>query len=228
MCGRATLTTPSEVLADLFRLDEVPDIAPRFNVAPGQPIAILRAIPAEPGARRVEVARWGIAQVPHEGDPHDGRRAPLILARVESLFTRAPFREAAARRRCVALVDGFYEWQGSGSGRQPFHFRRRDGLPFALASIWARGKDGALECALLTTAARSPVKEVHDRMPIPIAPGSQAAWLDPSVTAERVVRSLATVDPDADLVSAPVGTFVNDARHEGAACLEPAAQRSLF
>jgi putative SOS response-associated peptidase YedK len=227
MCGRAILTTPPEDLAELFRLDELPDITPRFNIAPGQPLLILRTIPSEPAARRVELARWGIEN--RDGTVgQDARRTPHLLARVESLFARGACRDAAAKRRCLALADGFYEWQGSARDRRPFHFRRHDHRPFGLAAIYERGADGVLECALLTTAAAPPVREIHDRMPIPLAPRDHAAWLDPSVTAETVVRALAKVDPEADLVCAAVSTFVNDARHEGIECLTPAAQRSLF
>ena len=150
---------------------------------------------------------------------------------MESIFARGAFRDAAGKRRCLAVVDGFYEWQGSARDRRPFHFRRRDDRPFALAAIYEPGPGGVLECALLTTAAAPPVREIHDRMPVPLAVRDHAAWLDPAVTAETVVRALAKVDPDADLVAAAVSTFVNDARHEGAECLAPpvpVAQGSLF
>src|SRR4051794_820863 len=105
MCGRASLTAPPEVIAEVFSLDETPSISPRFNVAPGQPIAVVRSIPEEPGARRLEEARWGIVR--HD---RDGRPIPVLLARVETVFAR--FREASAQRRCLVVVDGFYEWQG--------------------------------------------------------------------------------------------------------------------
>jgi putative SOS response-associated peptidase YedK len=216
MCGRASLATPPEDLAALFALDEVPAIEPRFNMAPGQPLVIVRRIPGDPGARRAELALWGL---------RGGRDArPILLVRVESAFAR--FHKAARSRRCLVLVDGFYEWRGERRRRQPFHFRRRDGAPFALAAVWDPAESG-LACAILTTAARPPVLEVHDRMPIPIAPSSRDAWLDPSLSTEAA-RALAVVDPDAHLVASAVSTYVNDANHEGPACLALAEQAGLF
>jgi putative SOS response-associated peptidase YedK len=226
MCGRATLTTPPEALAEILGLSEVPDIAPRFNIAPSQPIPLLRGLPEQPEVRRIELARWGILRpAPPPGMP---RKAPWILVRVESMLAQDDFRDAALHRRAVCVVDGFYEWAGTGSGRQPFHFRRRDGQPFALASLWSRDAQGGLECALLTTTARPPVATVHDRMPIVLSHEAEAAWLDLEVVDPRRVKALATTDPAADLVVTKVGTYVNDARHEGPECLAPEAQRALF
>ena len=221
MCGRASLTAPPDVIAEVFSLDETPNISPRFNVAPGQPIAILRSIPGALGARRLEEARWGIVR--HEPD---GRPVPVLLARVETVFAR--FRDAAAGRRCLVVVDGFYEWRGQKGKREPFHFRRRDGRPFGLAAVWEPANDGVVECTLLTAPAQTPVIEIHDRMPIPIAERSRDAWIDPGIVAVDAARALAVVDPNHDLVCAAVSTYVNDARHEGPACFAPAAQQGLF
>src|SRR5438445_8433846 len=100
MCGRATLSTPPEELAELFGLDEVPDLEPRYNIAPSQTIAILRAFPQRPG-RRIELVQWGY--VPSSArDPSVGHR--MINARVESIFDRSAFREAARARRCLVIV----------------------------------------------------------------------------------------------------------------------------
>jgi putative SOS response-associated peptidase YedK len=126
------------------------------------------------------------------------------------------------------LVDGFYEWRGEKKHRQPFHFRRRDGKPFGLAAIYEARDGGALECAILTLAARPPVAEIHDRMPIPLRAQDHAAWLSPSPLSADRGRALLVPDPDADLVYSAVGTFVNDARHEGPECLAPPAQNGLF
>src|SRR5437016_2650502 len=115
MCGRATLVTPGDELAEIFGLDEVPELEPRYNIAPTQTIAILRVDPKRPG-RRIELVRWGL--VPSFApDPSIGQR--MINARVESIFTRSAFRDAARERRCLVVVDGFYEWQPRGKLKQP-------------------------------------------------------------------------------------------------------------
>src|SRR5437879_639186 len=121
MCGRATLSTPAEVLADLFGLDEIPELGTRYNIAPSQPIAVVRS-----GTRRIALVGWAI-------DGHVNARADAVLA-------RPAFREAVRGRRCLVIVDGFYEWQEKAGApksraKRPFHVRRRDGRPFALAGI---------------------------------------------------------------------------------------------
>jgi putative SOS response-associated peptidase YedK len=155
------------------------------------------------------------------------------------MFARPAVREAARARRCLVIVDGFYEWRASGTRqKQPFHIRRPDGLPFALGGLWDRWAPAPAEgepapaaietCAILTEPAIAPVEAIHDRMPVIIAPGDYAAWLDPSLRSPDEVRALTRGDARALLVAIPVGPFVNDAKREGAACLEPAAQGELL
>ncbi|MCG6922135.1 MAG: SOS response-associated peptidase, partial [Acidobacteria bacterium] len=42
MCGRFNLTASGEEIAEAFDLDDVPQLAPRYNIAPTQPIAVVR------------------------------------------------------------------------------------------------------------------------------------------------------------------------------------------
>ena len=141
MCGRATLSTPPEDLAALFDLDVVPPLLPHYNLAPTQSLAIIRV------PRRLELLRWGLVPWWAE-DPKIG--AKLINTRADSVFEKPAFREAVRTRRCLVIVDGFYEWQARGKitpagaskgKKQPFYVRRRDGRPFALAGLWERRKD---------------------------------------------------------------------------------------
>jgi putative SOS response-associated peptidase YedK len=232
MCGRATLSTPPEVLAELFGLDETPVLEPRFNIAPSQPIAIVRADGHAPG-RRLESLRWGLVSASAQ-DPNAGAR--VVNVRVESMFARPAVREAARARRCLVIVDGFYEWKGAGTKqKQAFHVRRPDGLPFALGGLWDRwippqasGAAPIETCAILTEPALAPVEAIHDRMPVIIAPEDYAAWLDPSLQSPDEVRALTRREGRAALVAVAVGSFVNDPKREGAACLEPAAQGELL
>ena len=77
MCGRFLLTTPAATVAEVFGLDEAPALAPRYNIAPGQPVAVVR--PAEGDGRRECVSVcWGL--VPSwAADPTPARRIALDL-----------------------------------------------------------------------------------------------------------------------------------------------------
>jgi len=181
MCGRFTLTARPEVLARAFALEDVPELAPRWNAAPGQDVAtVARTLE---GRRELRMLRWGL--VP--GWARDRRiGSRLINARAETAAVRPAFREALRLRRCVVPADGFYEWAGGGpsSGRrQPHYIALPDRAPFAIAGLFERwrGEDDAwLEtCALLTVAANDRVRALHDRMPAILAERDLEAWLDP-------------------------------------------------
>ncbi len=183
MCGRATLSTPPEELAEIFGLDEVPLLTAHYNLAPSQDMAVVRVVPAERG-RKLDLLRWGLVPWWAE-DPKIGSR--FINARADTLLESRAFREAARERRCIVVVDGFYEWQRHGKRKQPFLVRRRDGKPFALAGVWERWKPkGAPReaprlqtCSIVTVDSQAEVLRLHDRMPLILPPDEWDAWLDP-------------------------------------------------
>jgi putative SOS response-associated peptidase YedK len=126
------------------------------------------------------------------------------------------FREAFRRRRGLIPANGFFEWKK----KRPYHFRLRDGRPFAFTGLWERwqGQEGPVEsCAILTTNAKALVRPVHDCMPVILDRQDFERWLDP---AGQEVAGLGPYRED-EMMAAPVGPWVNDPRHEGPQCLEP-------
>ncbi|MGE0454626.1 MAG: SOS response-associated peptidase [Vicinamibacteria bacterium] len=220
MCGRFTLTAPGDVVAEAFGLDETPELAPRYNAAPGSPVAALRA---RAGRRHLEQITWGWGGGPSEG----GAVSLLINARSETAARKPAFREALLGRRCLVPADGFYEWRRAGLRREPFHFRGADGRPFGLAALWTP-QPGGDALVVLTTAPNAVVAEIHDRMPVILPQASFAAWLDPGLREAEALEALLLPAPEGSLTARAVGPFVNDARNDGPRCLEPARQRSLF
>jgi putative SOS response-associated peptidase YedK len=225
VCGRFTLTTPREVLARAFELDEVPELAPRFNAAPGQDVATVWR-PRE-GRRELRLRRWGL--VPHWAqDRRIGSR--LVNARAETAAVKPAFRDALRWRRCLVPADGFYEWGpgAAGSGpRQPYHIALPGGVPFAIAGLFERwrAEDGAwLEtCTLLTVAANERIRPVHDRMPAILGSADFELWLDPAVQDPRRVEPLLVPWAGAGLELRPVSRRVNKPEHDDAECLAPLA-----
>ncbi|TMA33055.1 MAG: SOS response-associated peptidase [Deltaproteobacteria bacterium] len=231
MCGRFTLTSTPESLAERFGLDAPPSLAPRYNIAPGQEVLAIRA---HGEGRRAALLRWGL--VPAWSDRAAASAGPpLINARAETAAQRAAFRDAFRARRCIVPASGFYEWANRGDFRQPYWIAPSDGAPWGIAGLWERwtAPDGApLEsCALLTTAANARVAELHDRMPAILAPDAYAIWLDPARDAAALAGLLAPLAFDALLVR-PVGTRVNRVENDDPALLdavpEPPRQPSLF
>ena len=225
MCGRYTITSPAQVIAEVFGITGPVELAPRYNVCPGQDVPVVRT---RHGAddRELDLLRWGL--VPwFVKEP--GPAARMINARAETAATSPAFREALHRRRCLLPADGFYEWQASPDKKrgpkQPFHIRRADGRPLALAGLWERwkGPDGTkLEsCTVLTTAPNELLAPIHDRMPVVLPPDAWSLWLDRTVQDVERIAPLLVPAPADEMVAAPVSTWVNDPKHDDAQCLAP-------
>ncbi len=242
MCGRYTLKTPADALADAFDLAAAPDWSPRFNVSPQQ---LGLVVPAGQ-VRLARKMRWGLETTWSRDAP---RIAPPINARSESVADKPMFREAFRRRRAVCLVDGFYEWRpergldlfgqpydiGGATGRkQALYIHRRDGAPFAIAAIWEslpprmgaqpanpapladEGRDETF--ALLTTTANALMSTIHDRMPVIFGAEAIGVWLSADLpAAQALMRPLA----DGILVARPVSSLVNSPRNEGPELIAP-------
>ena len=138
MCGRYTLATPANNLVEQFEIEEYPSasIAPSYNIAPTQEVA---AVLVEEEKRKLEMLRWGLIPA-WADDPSVGNK--MINARAETVSEKPSFRKAFKDRRCLVLTDGFYEWQRTPDGKQPYYIHMSDGSPFAFAGLWEIWRDG--------------------------------------------------------------------------------------
>ena len=220
MCGRYTLTCRPDVVAEEFRLEAIPELHPRYNVAPSQWVACVRAGLRERKHEAVTL-RWGL--IPSwAGDPATGMK--LINARAETVAEKPSFQKPFRERRCLVLADGYYEWKREGTGKQPYYIRLKNERPFAFAGLWNRwnSEDGKTieSCAILTTKPNERLASIHDRMPVILQPVAYEPWLDPGLQdATRLVPFLTPYPADA-MIAAPVSRRVNDPRVDDAQCLE--------
>ena len=220
MCGRFLLTTDLDLLERAFGFDKGPrpNLQPRYNVAPTDPIPIVRRN-REGTGRELAVVRWGL--IPFWAKDASVGGAKLINARAESVTTKPAFREAFERRRCLVPADGFYEWQKRADGKQPWLIRRRDHQPFGFAGLWDRwkGPGGPVETAtIITTEPNAVCAPLHNRMPVILAPDTYDAWLDPDRPGgEALLRPC----PDDWLEVFPISRLVNNVRNDGPELIEP-------
>jgi putative SOS response-associated peptidase YedK len=221
MCGRFTLFEPDQVLAREFGVSDFPPRSPRYNIAPSQPIAAVRATPSGSG-REIALLRWGL--IPSwSKDPAAGNR--LINARAETAREKPSFRNAFRRHRCLIPTSGFYEWQRQERGKQPYFIRMRNGHPFAFAGLWDRWEspdEGAVEtCTILTTAANDVLAPIHDRMPAIVPPREYDRWLDPSLKDPDALAPLLVPFPPEEMLAFPVSPRVNAPSTDDEGCIAP-------
>lgn len=221
MCGRFTLTSSPEVVADLFDLAEPPQLTPRYNIAPTQESPVVRVLKTE-GRRELHLLCWGL--IPHWArDPSIGNR--MINARSESVAAKPAYRDAFRRQRCLVPGDGFFEWKRLGKIKQPHYIRMRDGQPFAFAGLWARwqGQEGEQidSYTILTTEPNDLVRPIHDRMPVILARHDYEIWLDPKIQDAEQLKPLLRPSPSDDLIADPVDTLVNNPAFDDPRCIKP-------
>jgi putative SOS response-associated peptidase YedK len=210
MCGRYELHTHPAAIALAFGLRSPPAIKPRYNIAPMQPVPIVRQNSA--GERVLSEMRWGL--VPRWAkDPSIGNK--LINARGEGIADKPAFKMAFERRRCLLPADGFYEWKAVKGGKQPYLVANKSGMPLGLAGLYERwlAPDGEVldSCTVITIDANDSLRDVHDRMPVIIAPDQYARWLDRSTSA---VTDLIAPYPSDALRVHPISTRVNQVKND--------------
>jgi len=223
MCGRFTLRAPANRVVDQFRLDTISELRPRYNIAPTQPVPIVRPIGDRP-SRQLTFARWGL--IPSWAkEAAIGNR--MINARGETVADKPSFRAAFKRRRCLVVADGYYEWQRLHGKKQPFYIRLEEDLPLAFAGLWESWQgprdaplDEPLEtCTIITTDANEFTSPIHDRMPVILRPDDYDIWLDLELQQPEPLLALLQPYADDGLVADRVSTYVNSPRHDDAECI---------
>jgi len=234
MCGRYRLSRRKQIIVEHFEvLSDNDDWSPRYNIAPTQPVPVIRQHPKEP--RRVfSLMRWGL--IPSWAKDMRGS-VSTINARSETAATKPAFRDPLKFRRCLLPADAFYEWRRSRSAKQPFCFEVNDGELFAFAGLWDGWKDPGGQwiksCSILTTTPNAATSRVHDRMPVILSKDDYDFWLHPGMTNVEALSDV--LRPfDARLMRAyPVSSRINQVQNDDEECSRPVTpdqppQRQLF
>ena len=233
MCGRYRLSRRKLLIEEYF--DTAPwddDWNPRYNIAPTQPVPVIRQHPKEP-VRQISTMKWGLV-------PNWARDASIasgtINAKSETAAEKPAFRDPMRYRRCLIPADAFYEWKRNGASKQPYCFEVNDGEMFAFAGLWDGWKNAEGQwvktCTILTTTPNAVTSAIHDRMPVIVHPDGYDLWLDPGVTDTQVASEL--LKPyDARLMRAYlVSTRINHVANDDVECSQPVevaeAQDRLF
>ena len=233
MCGRYRLSRRKQLVEEYFDTSsEEMEWTPRYNIAPTQPVPVIRQNPNEP-RRELSLMRWGL--IPSWVKDSSGS-AMMITARSETAATKPAFRDPLTSRRCLIPADGFYEWQRTGKVKQPYCFEVNDGGLFAFAGLWDRWKDPSGQwvksCSILTTTPNAVTSTVHDRMPVILDRDNYDLWLDPGMqNVATIAELLKPYDADS-MRTYPVSSRINHVANDDEECSMPLRlmqdQESLF
>jgi putative SOS response-associated peptidase YedK len=193
---------------------------PRWNAAPSQELLVIRRN-HETGAVSLDPLRWGL--IPHWcSDPKGGRKP--INAKCETVGDLPTFCEAYRRRRCIVPVDGFFEWKAirGQKAKQPYAIAMKDGSPFGIGGLWENWKEPASgewirTFAIITTDANELVADIHDRMPLILAPSDYARWLSDEPDPRELMRPF----PASPMRMWPISTRVNKPENDDPSIVEP-------
>jgi len=220
MCGRFTLTLDPGEIQELLALGPYTHIVqPRYNIAPSQPIPIVK----EAENRAVELYKWGL--VPFwADDPDIGNR--MINARSETAHEKPSFRAAFKYRRCLILADGFFEWHAAGKGelKTPYLFKLNNDHPFTFAGLyehWQSPDGGELHtCTILTCPPNGLVESYHNRMPVMLGEDARWKWLEPDTDQSALLDLLAPYPAD-EMKCFAVSKAVNSPHNDSPEILSP-------
>jgi putative SOS response-associated peptidase YedK len=221
MCGRFTLTRQNRrELAQLLGVDEddLRDYRPRYNIAPTDQHFI---VTSKYERRTARSASWGLVN----SWATDNRRASqCINAKSETLEERRAFREAFLRRRCVVPADGFYEWRGPKTQREPVWIHPSDGGLLLFAGLYEswQAKPGEWErtFTIITTQANGLIMAIHDRMPVILDDRAAEDWMNRIESEPSRLKGLLVPGPEKKLVITPASPLVNSVRNDGPELLD--------
>lgn len=217
MCGRFTSLLSPELLAAIYEIFGLPESTPRYNIAPSQPVSIVRQNVA--GQRELATVKWGL--IPSWAkDPSIGHS--LINARGETVAEKPSFRAAFKHRRCIIPASGFYEWVAVGGAKQPWYIKGYEDRPLSLAGLWEHwpSPDGSVieTCSIITTTANELMAPIHDRMPVILPTKSIATWLDDNAKPDDV-KDLLRPCASEMLATYTVSNLVNNPKFDSPACI---------
>ncbi|MBV1900851.1 MAG: SOS response-associated peptidase [Kordiimonadaceae bacterium] len=230
MCGRFSLLAPKETIGKIFDVWAESDIPPRYNIAPRQPVLVVRN--SEEGKRHLAAVEWGL--VPEWRKERSEK--PLINARIETILEKPSFKSSIRRKRCLVPFTDWYEWRSEHGQKIPYRVRHHADAMGAFAGVWSTwhgpGGDFWLETmAIVTGPAEATLKPLHSRKPLVVRPEQYGEWLQAHDPLPRgFLESFQGVE-EQQFEWTPVSRKVSSVRFEGPECHEPPEaerQASLF
>ena len=183
-----------------------------YNAPPGTDIPMIHACDGKLEARD---CHWGIEQ------NYGNKQYTLANMKAEKMWSGWPHRQLMDTSRCIILVNGFYEWRRDGSRKQPYYIHPEDRGYFAFAGVYRDG-DGNRQCSIITTTPNRMMSDIHNRMPVILDEDTAPGWIH-SDNRELLTAMMQPSD-ETPMAAYPVSSYVNNARNDGARCVQPLEQ----
>lgn len=215
MCGRFS-TKIEDVMEEEYELQDSPPAFESYNIAPGTDVPVVRL--NRDAKRELLFMRWGLV-------PYWAKEAKIgykmINARSETVREKPAFRKPFERMRCLIPATGFYEWQRSPAGKQPYYIHAASSSRMAFAGLWDGWQDPQgtrlRTCSIVTTEANDVMAPIHHRMPVILEPETFETWLQ---GVPDDADALMQLRPSERLEVYPVSTLVNKPENDDARCIE--------
>lgn len=211
MCGRYTLTNTAGMAARFKAEQPELPLKARYNVAPSQVMPVV----VRNSPNHFELMKWGL--IPFwSKEPKAGYST--INARAEGIADKPAYRKPIRSQRCLIPADGFYEWQKTGTTKQPYFIHLKDEELFGFAGLYDiyRDKEGneLKTFTIITTEANELMAPIHNRMPVILRPEDEDLWLDPGVTDPQQVLDLLRPYSVKEMEAYPVSKQVNSPEND--------------
>lgn len=218
MCGRFSLEEYPKTILEDFDLPTFPrysaeKFTPKYNIAPSA--NILTIFKSDDNYELAEM-NWGL--VPPWAKPGQFKQ-PLINARSETVWEKPSFKSLIKSKRCLILASGFYEWNRSGSPKQPYRVTINEQSFMAMAGVYQVSKEGELQSCIITMQANERMAKIHHRMPVMVEGEHRHHWLD--ADKQDAVNEIIRASNQPDIELRKVSTYVNSASNQGAECIQP-------
>jgi len=187
MCSHLSLKEKAERIAERYRLkqwDKIKDIPLVYhnNAYNYHPWPVITS--AQPDT--VQLMHWGLIPAwTGSQQKADELKVNTINARIESIFEKPSFEDAARKRHCLIPATGYFEWQTIKGKKYPYCIHLKGEEIFSMAGIWETWTDRQTGAAketfsILTTEANPLAARIHNlkqRMPVILTKETEQDWL---------------------------------------------------
>jgi putative SOS response-associated peptidase YedK len=217
MCYYSSISVGSKIIEDRFgaRFVQTESFKPVYSASgfdfPSLPIITNQDV------QHIISYQWGL--IPFWVKDYESAtniRPRTLNARAETIFEKPAFRQAIISKRCLVLVDGFFEWRHENKKTYPYYIRLKNKAPFAFAGIWDNWKNPETNVqvksfAVITTKANPLLEKIHNtkkRMPVILPKEKEKSWLQSELERDDIESLLHPYDSD-EMEAYPVPRIVN-------------------